>query len=614
MLRFIRLSALNRFLAFFLVLSASLSITLVAQDDELAAKLRGHITYLASEQLAGRYPGSEGNKLAADYVAAAFQRNGLRPLSTSYFQDFTIPINVSMAAEGNSVGFEILVPKLGVPTEALKPVKIGWKSGSDYLPLGYSASKSISGEMVFVGFGMTDASRNYDDYAGIDVKGKIVIAITGDPNNYNPHGRFKVDAAVRTRTINAREHGAIGIIFVHPQGDSSEVLMPLHYDSKANEAGIVVLHARRTVVAKIFPKDRPLFTQEEEIVKTKKPRSFDIPNTKVNISVNMKVEETNISNVIGYVQGSDPQHVKEFIVVGAHYDHLGWGDEHSLYDGSEKKIHFGADDNASGTAGMLELAALIAKNPLPRTVVFMAFNAEERGLLGSAYYTKNPLSPLEETICMVNLDMIGRLKDNKLNVHGIGSSSKWKELIDEVNKQYNFTIATGEDGFGPSDHASFYAKDKPVLFLFTGLHADYHRPTDTPDKINYAGESQVVKFVETVLRKIGDMPEKPDFMKVKTTQSQSTTFNVIFGVIPDYSDHPKGLHITGVREGTPAEKAGLKGDDIITKFGTTSVKNIYDLTYALGQSKPGDKVKVTVLRGAREDKEVVLDVTLEGKK
>ncbi len=589
----------------------AVTFTAHAQDDTLSARLKRHIQYLASEQLAGRYPGSEGNKMAVDYIAKTFQSYGLKPVGSSYTQDFKVPTGVSLVGD-NSASFDVVIPKPYVPMDQIKPIRIGWKTGVDYTPLGFSESKSVSGSMVFCGFGISDKTKNYDDFANVDVKGKIAIMLTGDPNGPLAHTKVKLDASVRTRAINAREHGAIAAVFVHLQGDSAEVLFPLQFNSAANTAGIVVIHAKRSSLAKLFPKDQTLLDKEQAIIKTKLPQSFEIPTTKMNISVGLNVEETTISNVVAMVPGTGTS--DEVMVVGAHLDHLGYGDENSLYAGTDKKIHYGADDNASGTAGILELADKIARNPLTRTVVFIAFNAEERGLLGSVHYTRNPLVALEKTTFMMNLDMIGRLKDNKVNIQGVGSSSKWKPLLDSVNKNYQFTISTTDDGFGPSDHSSFYAKECPVLFLFTGLHTDYHRPTDTPDKINYPGEAKVVNFSEALLREIGSWTEKPDFIKVKVQQSASASFNVVFGVIPDYSDHPKGLHITGVREGAPAEKGGLKADDIIIKFDATPVKNIYDLTYALGQHKPGDIVKVTVLRGPKEDKEVVLPVTLEARK
>jgi hypothetical protein len=518
-----------------------------------------------------------------------------------------------MSGENTAV-FSVIVPKPFVPASELKPMKISWKPGVDYTPVGFSSSASVSGALTFVGFGITDKTKNYDDYAGVDVKGKIAIVLTGDPSNYNPHAAFKGTASMRTRAINAREHGAVGVVFVHPQGDSAEVLVPLQFDAKTSNSSIVVVHAKRSSISRFFPKhpDSTLLGAEQYIMKSKSSRSFDLPLTGMTLSVGLKTQEAQIENVLGMVRGTERP--DEVIVVGAHLDHLGYGDENSLYAGADKKIHFGADDNASGSAGMMELAAMVAARPLTRSVVFIAFNAEERGLLGSVHYTKAPMVPMEKTICMINLDMIGRLKDNKVNIQGVGSSTRWKAMLDSINAQYKFTVTTTDDGLGPSDHSSFYSKEKPVLFLFTGLHSDYHRPSDTPDKINYTGQASVVRFTESILRAIDSWSTAPDFVKVKTQQSASAGFSVVFGVIPDYADHPKGLHITGVREGAPAAKAGLKEDDVITKFGSTPVKNIYDLTYCLGQYKPGDVVSVTVLRGPREDQEVVIKVTLEARK
>lgn len=584
-----------------------------ADDDTLVTRLRNHVYTLASPEYEGRYPGTPGNEKAVAYIRSEFMKMGLRQVGSSYTQQFTVPSGVELSGE-NAVSFGVIVPKPFVPLSELKPLKITWKTGVDYTPIGFSSGGSVSGALVFVGFGITDKAKNMDDYAGVDVKGKVVIVLTGEPANYNPHAAFKGTASMRTRAINAREHGAAGVVFVHPQGDSAEVLVPLQFDAKSSNSGIVIMHAKRSSIARFFPKhpDSTLLGAEQFIIKSKSSRSFELPNTTISASVGIKTVESAIDNVVAMVPGTERP--DEYIVVGAHLDHLGYGDENSLYSGSDKKIHFGADDNASGSAGMLELAAMISAKPLSRSVVFIAFNAEERGLLGSVYYTRTPLIPLEKTICMINLDMIGRLKDNKVNIQGVGSSSRWKPLLDSLNATYKFTITTTDDGLGPSDHSSFYSKEKPVLFLFTGLHSDYHRPTDTPDKINYTGQAMVVRFTESILRTVGAWTTAPEYVKVKSTQSASAGFNVVFGVIPDYADHPKGLHITGVREGGPAEKAGLKGEDVIVKFGSTPVKNIHDLTYCLGQYKPGDIVDVTVLRGPKEDKEVVIKVILEARK
>jgi hypothetical protein len=582
-------------------------------DAELAAKLQTHVKYLASDELAGRSSGSDGNRKAAEYIASFFKMNGIEPLGSTYFQEFTVPTAIALA-DGNKFALEITVQQVGVPIDQAKPVKVGWKVGNEYTPLSFSENGTASGKLLFAGYGISSTDSQYDDYAGIDVKGNFVIVLRGSPDGNDNHGKFGNYISMRSKILTAREKGAVGIIFVSEAGDGADSLMELTMGTSDKNSGLIALHAKRNAISKLFPRDRPLVTADAQIVKTKKPNSFEIPNMKLTVSVQLTRVESPTSNVIGVVRGTNPTLANEYIIAGAHYDHLGMGDEGTLYSGKERKIHYGADDNASGTAGIMELAALIARNPTERPVVFMLFSGEERGLLGSAHYVKNPIIPLENTICMLNMDMIGRLKDTKLNVQGVGTSSRWQGLVDSLGKVYSFTISTAADGFGPSDHSSFYGKDCPVLFIFTGLHSDYHRPTDTWDKINYEGEASVVHFAESALRTIAHTLEKPDFIKVKSTTQTTGGFKVSIGIIPDYSDNPKGLKITGVREGSPAEKGGMKADDIITKFGTTSIKNIYDYTAVLGQAKAGEKLKIIVLRGPREDKEVTLEVIPEEKK
>ncbi|MBS1537700.1 MAG: M28 family peptidase [Bacteroidetes bacterium] len=582
-------------------------------DTELAAKLQTHVKYLTSDELEGRSSGSQGNHKAAEYIASFFKQNNILPLGSSYFQEFTVPTSIKLG-EGNKFGFEITIQQVGVPIDQAKPVKVNWKAGNEYTPLSFSENGTASGKLIFAGYGISSPDSKYDDYEGVDVKGNVVIVLRGSPDGNDNHGKFGSYISLRSKILTAREKGASGIIFVSEAGDGADSLMELTLGTSDKNSGLIALHAKRSSIAKLFPRDNPLATIDAQIIKTKKPNSFEIPNLKLNINVQLIRVESPTSNVIGVVRGTNPALANEYIVAGAHFDHLGWGDEGTLYSGKERKIHYGADDNASGTAGIMELAAMIARNPMERPVAFMLFSGEERGLLGSAYYVKNPIIPLENTICMLNMDMIGRLKDSKLNVQGVGTSSHWQNLIDSLGKVYSFAISSSADGFGPSDHSSFYSKERPVIFIFTGLHSDYHRPTDTWDKINYEGEAMVVHFAESTLRTISHTTEVPDFIKVKSTTQTTGGFKVSIGIIPDYSDNPKGLKITGVREGGPAEKAGLQADDIITQFGTTTIKNIYDYTAVLGQAKAGEKLKVVVLRGPREDKEVTFEVIPEGRK
>ncbi|MFI5211892.1 MAG: M20/M25/M40 family metallo-hydrolase, partial [Ignavibacteria bacterium] len=291
----------------------------------------------------------------------------------------------------------------------------------------------------------------------------------------------------------------------------------------------------------------------------------------------------------------------------AHMDHLGDGMKYgSLSDGHAPEIHNGADDNASGVAGVLELAEYYAskKNDLKRSVIFMFFSGEEAGLLGSSYFVKSDLFKKYNIVSMINLDMVGRLADNKLTIGGTGTSGVWEPLLDSLNKTYNFTAAFNKDGYGPSDHASFYSKDIPVLFFFTGLHKDYHRPSDDWDLINSEGEVKVLDMTANVIDYLNSLSEKPGFVKVQVEKKEETNrgFRVTLGVIPDYSSSKEGLEITGVKAGGVAEKAGLQGGDIITKLGQYEIKNIYDYTDALSKFKPGEETEVVYLRGTEEKK------------
>jgi Zn-dependent M28 family amino/carboxypeptidase len=315
--------------------------------------------------------------------------------------------------------------------------------------------------------------------------------------------------------------------------------------------------------------------------------------------------------VVGLLKGSDPTLKDEIVVIGAHYDHLGLGGPQSLAPKALGEVHNGADDNASGTAGMLELAQAFADRAtdLKRSLLFMAFSGEEEGLLGSNYYVKHPLFPIERTVAMINMDMIGRLQDNKLIVQGVGTSPQWPPLLEEVNKQKKFDLKTTADGTGPSDHSSFYLKDIPVLFLFTGVHSDYHKPSDDYDKINTEGQARVVRFAYDVVSKIQSLPTRPEFTKTSGSEQMGRRgFRVSLGVMPDYAEEVEGMKISGLRQGSPAERAGLKAGDIIVRLGSIQIKNIYDYTFALSPLKEGEEVEIEVLRN---EQRLVMKITPE---
>jgi Zn-dependent M28 family amino/carboxypeptidase len=604
-----------KFLVFAAIISSSVLPSVKAQNAATmeGARIYEHVRVLASDSCGGRGPGSAGIEKAAAYITNQFSTMRLRPAGRNGYADtFSMTTGIKTGPK-NSAAFGVLIERPGVPLDQTKPTQIGWKIGADYQPYGFSESGVAAGEIAFVGYGITTSS--YDDYAGIDVKGKIVIMLRGLPKWAEKNESMRQLSAIRTKTTSAREKGALAVIFVNKNGDSADVLQRFGLDRLGKNSGIMALQARRSVCAKIFPpKGTSLFVAESEIEKTKKPMSFVLQNTTANLTVDLVFQESTTQNIVGVVEGTDPRLRMEYVVVGAHYDHIGMGDENSLASSTEPMIHFGADDNASGTAGIIELAAAFKRRPAKRSIVFMAFSGEEKGLLGSKHWVSNPTLPLGQIVAMVNLDMIGRLTNGKLNIQGTGTSPIWPRVIDSAKAGLPLTVTTTADGFGPSDHSSFTAKNIPVLFYFTGLHGDYHRPSDTWDKINADGEATVLKMVEKSIRIVADSTARPEFTKgaekPAAQQSSSIALKVTFGVVPDYGDDPQGLHITGVKPGSPAEKGGLVGEDIITAMGATTIKNIYDLMAALGTFKPGDTTTVKVLRGG---KPMSLSVTFTGK-
>ncbi len=606
------------------LLLSALTLRAETELSEQAQIFQEHVRYLASEELAGRGTGDEGNDKAADYIARFFLNNGVKKIGDSYLQPFTATTGVKLGP-GNAASSTLFVARYGMPRDKARRVQRSFVAGKDYMPLGFSQSATIKGDLLFAGFGITAKDVEYDDYATIDAKGKVVVVLRGSPEQndfhgphndrlHDPHSLFNKYAALTTKAINAREHGALGIVFVTPQGDSSEVLMPLRLERMANDLGIVAVHFNRKAIAKLFPPKSSLQTTETKMYASKTPHSFEFGNAEMELTVKLEFTESRTANVIGSVRGSDDALKDEYIVVGAHYDHLGMGGHGSRHSGREPAIHFGADDNASGTAMMMELAAAVAKNPLPRSVVFMGFSGEEMGLLGSNYYVKNPLIPLDKTVYMLNFDMVGRLKDSKLTAMGSGTSPVLPALFDFLAARHPVELSINEDGFGPSDHTSFYSHKVPVSMIFTGTHDDYHTPADTWDKLNYEGMTTIYAFAKELLDEVANSPERPAYQQTKASASKGGMgFSIYLGTVPDYSDHPRGLRLSGVRDGGPAAEGGMQAGDIIIKFGDIDVKNIYDYTHALRKYQPGDKVQVTVLRGEDEDEKVALSIVCGSK-
>ncbi len=559
-----------------------------------SADLQEYVRYLTSAALEGRKAGTAGADKAAEYIAAQFRQDGLLPLGQTkdFLQKFEFVSGITL---GPANACTVNIQQQSLPLVLNK----------DYRPLGFSSSGEFSDNVVFAGYGISAPNASYDDYKGLDVANKAVIILRYAPGADSTKKSFEQYTSLRYKASRAKELGAKALIVVTgPLDSDQDDLITLSYDQSIGNAGIPALCLTRAACDRLLSlAGTSTETLQKEISATLHPHSIQIQGATIKIRTDVREVPARSANVIGFLEGNDAVLKNELVVVGAHYDHLGFGGEGS---GSLKPdtvaLHPGADDNASGTSGLLELAANFAsrKNELKRSLLFIAFTGEEEGLLGSAYYVKNPLFPLDRTVAMINLDMIGRLRNRRLIVYGTGTSPEFDSLITSHNSDSAFVLSLVKDGFGPSDQSSFYAKRIPVCFFFTDLHSDYHRPSDTWEKLDYPGMERVVKFVDAVAFDIDRETTAPKYVAVempKTAASPDRGFRVYMGTIPDFGEQVEGMKISGVREGSPAAKAGLQGGDIIVKFGSTDIKNIYDFTYALGQHKPGEEVEVTVNRG-----------------
>ncbi|MBK8552842.1 MAG: M28 family peptidase [Ignavibacteria bacterium] len=573
------------------------NIEKVRNNEITGEEIYQHIKYLSADELEGRFPGTIGDSLTGSYIANEFQKYNVNPAGEiGFFQPFEIYTHVKLAGVNE---FQVDMGKQ----------KNTFKVEEDFIPFGFSGKGKVEGELVFLGYGISAPEQNYDDYKDkngndIDIKGKILVMMKYSPGGSDAHSNpFEKYEPTRFKTLNARDGNAAGIIVINGPNAGDDKLIRMTYDNVLQDAGLPVIDCKREIIEKIFTENGlDMLKIQNEIDSTKTPNSFVLKNAKALIETNVEPVKVTTNNIIGFLEGNDPVLKNEVIVIGAHIDHLGYGLYGSLYAGNDKQIHNGADDNASGTAGLLEIAQKIStlkKDDLKRSILFIGFGAEESGLLVSAYFTKSKLFEQMNIAAMLNMDMIGRLTDDKLIIYGTGTSPVWDGMLDSLNNEYNFKITKTPDGFGPSDHSSFYAKNIPVLHFFSGTHPDYHSPADDYEKINSAGEVQIANFVYETAMTLDKMEVKPDFVKVVSSDNEKRSMGsvkVYVGTIPDYSSTEEGMKLAGVKEGSPAEKGGLMAEDIIIKFGGKDVKNIYDYMYAMGEFKPGEEAEVVVLR------------------
>ena len=576
--------------------------------DITAAGAMAHVRMLSADEMEGRRSGKKGCEMAASYIEADLKRAGLKPgTADGYRFDFDIHAGCELG-EGNALRL--------TAGAAPNPKVVNLAVSTAWTPLPFTANTAATGELVFVGYGVTTADKSWDDYAGIDAKGKIVLAfLRGTPENApaaaDPHGGgMQLYQDARYKAFNAKQHGAAGIVFVaDARQRDNDSLEDLNSESSPSRSDLPIAQARRSALIDAFKVAGLDFLALE----TKCRESSAPTSTALGLSVHLSTAVTALlagtSNVVAKLEGADPQLKEEWIVIGAHYDHLGHGGHGSLAQGGGVgEIHNGADDNASGVAGLLELAEYFVANPPKRSMVFMAYSGEEEGLLGSQSWVAAEKANLGRIAGMLNMDMIGRYGDEGIAIDGVDTCADWRKILEAANVGLKIGMTAGAMS-GRSDHASFIGAGVPSLHFFTGAHADYHRPTDDWEKVNAKGLVDTIELVARTAKALDAMPAKPKFTAPKGKEQQATGggYGAYLGTIPSYTQDTGGVRLQGASPGSPAEKAGLKKDDVLVKLGTFDIDDIYDFTNALRSLKPGEKIDVEFLRdGKRQKAEVTL--------
>ena len=563
---------------------------------------------LASPEMEGRGAGTAGLTRAEHLIEKRYKGLHLEPAGVKgYAQPFSVITGARLKSDNRC-------------SAQLADKKQELKIEHDFMPYSFSSSGQVAAPLVFAGYGATAEEFHYDDYSGIDVKDKIVIVLRYEPSGFaeksGNHGLTQHSQLI-TKAINARNHGAKALIIVNGKlGDGEEDLLTRFGSVSGPEnVGIVMAQVKNAIADGWFQAaGKTLKDVQDQINSGTKAASFAFPET-LHLALNIDIQTTRatVNNVLAWLPGQ----TNEYVIVGAHYDHLGRGNFDSLAPSQIGQIHPGADDNASGTAGVLELARLLTpqRGKLKRSILFMDFAGEELGLLGSAEWVKEPTRPLAKAVAMLNMDMIGRIKDDKVYIGGVGTGSTFKAVLDQAQKEVPFKVESSAGGYSSSDHTSFVTKKIPVLFFFSGLHSDYHKPSDTWDKINGTSAAKLLDMVESVAVQLANADQPPQFQVV--TEEKPVTggggggYGPYFGSIPDFGQVENGVKFSDVKPNSPAAKAGLKAGDVLVQFGDKPIKNLYDFTDALRRSKVGDVVDVKVLRDGQP---VTASVKLEQRK
>ena len=585
------------------LLSSLLTVAVLHADDPLA-RMKADLFYLAGEECEGRGLKTNGINKAADHVAAAFKAAGLKPAAgDSYFQPFAIKETYLEA------GPHVLT--FSGPGDA----PLAGEFGKTFTVTGLSGKGKIGGEVVFAGYGLA-VEKKYDDFDGIDAKNKVVLILRQAPQARSKTNTFltpeerNTHSSLSAKITAAAKRGAAAVVFVNDldMAGKDDPLVDFDYAKDDGKTGnLPVLHVKRTVVDRLLAgSDKTLAGLEGEIDKDLKPRSFAVKGWTANVETAIGVRDIPAKNVVGYLEGHGPL-ASETVVLGAHYDHLGRG-EKGTKDLGSSAIHYGADDNASGTTALIELARRYGSakpNREGRRLVFIAFSGEERGLFGSLHYCDKPLFPLKDTVAMLNMDMVGRVRPDektgkeRIVVGGVGSAKNFEKLLDDTNVKFGFQIDKSKSGTGPSDHTSFYMAKVPVYFFFSREHPEYHTPKDKPDTINLAGVAKVTDMVEQMTTAIATEKDRPEYVPGMHGSMSGGPTGPKLGLMPSYNEGSDGMEVSGIVPGGAAEAAGLKKGDVIKAIDGKPVKNVQDYMKVMAGTKRGEPVEIKIERDGK---------------
>jgi hypothetical protein len=586
-----------------------------AENASILLRMTNDVRYLASDAMEGRGPGTEGLENAAEYISEEFRKLGLKSGAEdgSYRQPFQVNLGMEPVAEKTSLTLH------GPDGQSFE-----LQLGVDFQALAAGGPGNVRAPVVFAGYGITAPKMQYDDYAGCDVEGKVVVVIRREPQQDDPESVFDGEKTtshsfIRTKLQQAKKQKAAAVLMVNDAfstlSEKKDALSsPSGFGTSA--AGIPfaqLTHETIDRVLGITPVKGGdgaglgnVAAIEEAIDADCQPLSQPLEGWTADVQFTLEPVQANVANVVGVLEGEGPL-ADETIILGAHYDHIGRGEFGSRKPGTHE-VHNGADDNASGTAAILEMARRLAERESkpPRRVVFIAFSAEEKGLLGAQHYLKNPLYPVSDTVAMFNYDMVGRLRGSELTIYGVRTAEEFPELVDKANTEERLKLKKNDWVVRSGDHFDFYQKGVPSFHFFTGFTNEYHTPEDDLETLNMVGVVQTVDYTERLLDQVLVLPQRPKFVKAAPARPASGG-TAYLGVIPDYASSGKGLLVSEVVGDSPAAKGGLKTGDVILQVEEFSISDVPTLTAALRRHKPGDMVKVTVRRAQEE---VVCNVTL----